>query len=325
MKKLYLVIALTCLLNALTTKAQTYHPIPTDSSVWKVVRCYYFFPDSVHTDFHIRIPGSDTILHGQQYKNLYMDVHAQIYTNFDTSYSYLYGAFREGDKKIYIVNYACGDSAEHLVYDFNNYNVGDTIYTQKDAINCDTMMYPHVLLGIDSVLVAGHYNRRLHVQEPSQVHDEYWTEGVGSNYGLIYATHWETDNSYDLICLNTAHNTEYVNAMPNYTFCMDHPTVYCDSVSPLGVNPPEAKERFSVYPNPVTDEQYLNLRTGQVKTQRMHASIVSTMGATVLSEDISIQGNETHIDIGMLPKGLYVLRLRDQNNAELMRSKFVKL
>src|SRR6185369_12822111 len=81
---------------------------------------------------------------------------------------------------------------------------------------------------------------------------EEWTEGMGSSYGLIYATHWiATDNSYDLICFSENKHNEYLNPNPGFGFCQAPlPPIECDSLA-TGVENIYSSE-VKVFPNPAT-------------------------------------------------------------------------
>ena len=200
--------------------AQAYQPMPDGPARWDVSRCWYFYPAGWYDRFYIEADDTDTLINNRLYHKLYHTTHHAPGTEFDSTYTHFLGGYREADKKIYMISeYLCLDTIERLIYDFNETDIGDTIYTQV-LTNGLTQFFPHILTAIDSIEINGAQHRRLHVQDDSGFFTDTWTEGMGSHMGLVYASYWIlSDNSYDLNCFYTDDELAYHNSFPNYAFC----------------------------------------------------------------------------------------------------------
>ncbi|MDZ4847091.1 MAG: PKD domain-containing protein [Chitinophagales bacterium] len=214
----------------LLVSAQSYKPFPTSDASWKIGRCWYFFPGGWYDELTVNMPGEDTVLNSVTYKKLYI-THRLIHGAIDSGYTRYLGGMRESDREIFVVSEEfCLDTLERMVYDFGEYGVGDTIRTNV-LTNGTLSKVPHVVTAIDSVEVGAGWHRRLHLSDTSGFISEAWIEGVGSNFGLPYATYWTiTDNSYDLVCFNHLGGLKYQNPNPGYGFCSSpYPEIGCDT------------------------------------------------------------------------------------------------
>jgi len=287
--------------------AQNYFPFPQDDATWQVTRCFYFYPPGWYDDHQIHMTGEDTVFNGISYKKLYFTNHHAPGSDFDTIYPIVFlGGLREVNKKIYIVSeYACIDTIARLVYDFNDAEVGDTIYSQLLSPGA-TDFIPHIITAIDSQLIGSEYHRRLQLTDVTHYSYEEWTEGMGSSYGLIYATHWiTTDNSYDLICFSENKQNEYLNINPGFGFCQAPlPPIECDSLA-TGVQLTHAYQ-IHVFPNPVDETLTLNI---PVESSVTHFVLQSIIGSTGKAGSLDGKTNLHLIHIEDLPEGLYQLFL----------------
>jgi len=211
--------------------ARQYHPFPTAQASWKIGRCWYFFPPGWYDQITVTLSGDDTLINFRSYKKLLITYRLIHGGTFDSSYTRILGGMREDDRKIYIVSEEfCLDTLERVIYDFGDYTVGDTIRTDV-LTNAPPSKVPHVVTAIDSVRVGTAWHRRIHLSDTSGFASESWIEGVGSNWGLPYATYWMlTDNSYDLVCFNHLGGLKYQNPSPAYGFCTPPlPEITCDT------------------------------------------------------------------------------------------------
>lgn len=231
---LIITLTATMLLSANVTSSQEYQPFPTKCAKWEVYRCFYFYQPGWHDKYTVTLDGSDTTYAGIVYKKLYITQHHLPGTIYDSLHApVFFGGMREVNKKIYIFQiWASVDTMPQLVYDFTSTNLGDTIYTK--ALAGSMTFYPHKVVGIDSVLVGNKYHKRLDLVDPANsFNQEYWIEGIGSSWGLPWATFWSiTDNSYDLSCYNTLGKVVYENPSPTFGMCAGTlPVITCDSSS----------------------------------------------------------------------------------------------
>jgi len=289
--------------------AQNYFPIPTGNATWQVTRCNYFLPAGWYDDIQVSSSGDDTIINSKTYTKLFLVNHHAPGTDFDTIYPKVYlGGMRELNKKIYLVSeYLCIDTVERCLYDFNHSNIGDTIYTQVASPGLLTFV-PHVIYTIDSVLIGASFHRRLHLADTSFVNFENWIDGVGSEFGLVYASHSVvTDNSYDLICFSENGVNEFLNSSPGFGFCQAPlPPIVCDSLA-TGIFSPEDFGTL-LYPNPAMNEVEVELNHPEnVKGYE----VTDISGRVILNKMLNknFSGSKFTIDISKLPEGIYYLRI----------------
>ena len=236
MKNLLTTLSIILLFATLPNKAfsQKYQPFPTKCATWEVYRCWYFYQPGWHDKYTLTLDGSDTIYNGGVYKKINIIQHHLPGTIYDSLHApVFFGGMRETNKQIYIFQiWASVDTMPQLVYDFRNTNVGDTIYTK--ALAGSKQSYGHIVLSVDSVLVGPNYHKRMYLRDTGSIFNtEYWIEGIGSSWGLPFATFWSiTDNSYDLSCFNTTKKVVYQNPSPTFGMCSGTlPTITCDSNS----------------------------------------------------------------------------------------------
>lgn len=144
-----------------TLNAQVYQPFPTGSTSWKIVRCFYFYPGGVHDEYTLIMDGSDTIHNGLSFKKIEISNHHQPGTVNDTIYpTEFFGGLREFGKQIFMWKiWASPDTTVKLIYDFNNENIGDTIYT--NVLTGNPSLFGHLITAVDSVLVGTQFHKRL--------------------------------------------------------------------------------------------------------------------------------------------------------------------
>lgn len=151
-----------------------------------------------------------------------------------------------------------------------------------------------------------------------------WTEdqmtfSVDGNIHYIYnpevknADTWPFDDPQYLL-LNFAIQPDID---PNFTedsMEIDYVRIYQEA--PLSVDD-EITENISIYPNPATDNLTLKVNTNLMGS---HVSITSILGQKLV--DTIIDHMEFNINISDLSKGIYILRLENENN--LITKKIIK-
>ncbi len=304
--KIYFLIFLLSISGSLL-KAQSYFPFPANDATWQVTRCFYFFPPGWYDDYQIHMTGEDTVINNITYKKLFFTSHHAPGSDFDTIYPTVFlGGLYETDKKVYIVSeYSCLDTNARLVYDFNNENIGDTIYSQLLSPGA-TDFIPHIITSVDSVMIGSEYHRRLQLTDVFHYAFEEWIEGVGSSYGLTYASHFVvTDNSYDLICFSENKQPEYLNPNPGFGYCQSPlPPIECDSLAT--VVPSILQSEIEVFPNPVVET--LNVQLNE-KDGVNRYELQTVMGETRIKKSFKQDVGLLQIDVKNLPSGLYHLFL----------------
>ena len=314
MKRLFNLLSVLLALN-IVANAQNYQPFPTGAAIWEVLRCWYLYQPGWYDKYTFTMDGTDTLYDGQTFKKIWITNHHLPGTIHDTIYpKTFFGGLREADKKIYIYQiWASTDTTVQLVYDFNNTNIGDTIYT--NVLSGNPNLFGHLITAVDSVLVGTNYHKRLHLQDlENSFNTEYWIEGVGSSWGLPFATFWSiTDNSYDLSCFYKNNAFEYKNPSPVFGFCQaPHPEIICDSLSTSVTEQAPGNILFHLYPNPAFD--IINLNINDLQDKSISLNIYNIAGTLVYSA--SIIENQNEIDISNLSNGIYMVILKSKNRIQ---------
>jgi hypothetical protein len=286
------------------TSAQQYVAFPDETASWKVIRCFYFFPEGWY-DVHTFTMSGDTTTNGISYKKIYETVHHLPGTQYDTIYTHYFGALREEGKKIMMISeWATGDSAERILYDFSAQQTGDWIYTNLLTYGEPVTVKSRVG-EIDSIEIGGVFHRRIHIDNAEgNATGESWVEGLGSVFGLIYSGFYlVTDNSYDLRCFSTESVT-FINNDLNLGFCISVPDVNCDFSTPVPGNYPELS--FTVFPNPATGQLILtgNNPAAQIHSLKMYSITGQQVLDLIAADEMTMQ-----IDVSSFPRGMYYLKL----------------
>jgi hypothetical protein len=119
---------------------------------------------------------------------------------------------------------------------------------------------------VDSILIDTTYRRRLNIKYTSSnwpfgsdtVSDStYWIEGIGSTNTICRTSlgcGFELPQFRKLICYKENSILKYSDLLPWYT---------CDSILipqyPIGINEMAADNRINIYPNPVTNELFIQI------------------------------------------------------------------
>lgn len=301
-------------LGTLMLSGQNYHPMPSSGAQWDVTRCWSFYPGGWHDEYSIQQENADTLINGWLYNKLNIVIHHLPGTEHDSVYTHFLGGMREADKQVFFISeYLCLDTIERMLYDFNEVDAGDTIFTQILTHDL-THFIPHIVTAIDSVWVGDDYHRRIQLRDENDFYSENWIEGIGSSWGLIYASYWLlTDNSYDLNCFYDGSQLEYTNPDPTYSFCtFPLPFIECELTTSVPSFDPD--DAFIVFPNPT--ENNLSIESSW---QKGCMQIFNSYGQKVLSGDASGE-----IQTGQLAPGIYFIQLTD---GEVIKGveKFIKI
>lgn len=210
------------------------------------------------------------------------------------------------NKRIYIFqSWGTVDTTAHLMYDFNQNHVGDIIYTSA-LFGPASNMYGHVITSLDSVLVGGIYHKRFHLQNPDNPFEtEQWIEGIGSLWGLPFATVWSiTDNSYDLACFYRNGHLSYLNPSPTFGYCQGPlPDISCDSLlnsTETGI--PQTDMGLAIFPNPASQQV-----TIQAEDAHYPENIqIWTSTGQLVGQQIMVEG-QARIDVADWTPGLYII------------------
>lgn len=236
MNKLILLLAL------LSTQLASSQAFISEEKLWHVMDYSW---DIVKTQL-FKFEG-DTIINSHTYKILWSD--------WDTSISYNHaeGYYREESNVVY----RWDPSGEHTFYNFN-LETGDTATVFSEP--CGEVQV--VVVATDTIDYFG-IPRKRWILEGSA--DEYWIEGIGSNYGLIYTRIYEcTADIYKvLLCFHEDDVLSYI--LDGETECYQ---------TNVGMQDGFEKVDVRVFPNPVKSGQLLVIQfnKGISRVELYHAS-----------------------------------------------------
>lgn len=296
MKKFYFLLF--SILFAFLLKAQSYIPFPTNHSQWNNVSTWYDGGQwGTYTSSNYQyIMDGDTIINNYEYKKMY--------AAYDEEISEYIGALREDtEKNIYFfpgtqgfnyVNFP-SDSAEYLLYSFNNLEVGTVLSINNHNIT---------VAEIDSILLGETYQKRYYLTNTAMF-TEYWIEGIGSDQELFSAYSSEFEWELFTLCFKPdSLNTFYINSPDGQDWCIFN----------VGTNDLNIYD-FNLYPNPSTDIiNIAGLLEGNLKY------LITSVTGRTLQEGIVTKNLQ--ISIANLEPGLYMLNIITDNKTHF--SKFIK-
>lgn len=252
------------------------------SNVGKIVYQYYY--------------QKDTIINGT------------LYSKVTGTSDYL---IRESDGKIYI-SWIGGDylgeeyTKEFLRYDFN-LTLNDTfniVYPGPDYLAGPEKM---VVIDVDSVVLEDSEKRkRITLDMLGTGYDEnmVWIEGIGSNYGFDYNTHFSTSVPLYLSYFANSGMLKYKGPYYNFGGCA------INQITELEKSKEDLIDQVYIYPNPTYS--MLNIRSSNVNV--LTVNIFDQIGSLRYSKS----GNKTNsgfyqIDISDLQSGFYMVELLDKS------------
>jgi hypothetical protein len=134
-----------------------------------------------------------------------------------------------------------------------------------------------------------------------------WATGTDLFIGVKYQTTMDTIYGWVRV------NIPFANNFVKNCYVKDYSTTgFVDAINEINLGPMEV----ALYPNPVNNT--LNVLPSNFKTYNSEIEIVNTLGQTVLKQVYS-----KSIDVSMLSKGLYTLKVISQDK-EIYYSKFIK-
>lgn len=312
-----LLLILTC---SCIVYSQDYIPLIDTNKRWNMTRHLY---NAQTYTFTARIKNIDTLINGNTYQKVVSDT---IYTLTPTQAEGYLGYIREDltTKKVYytildkeVLPFYFEEDEERLLYDFS-LELGDTVEVMG-TIECPASGFPLKTLKvveIDSVeLLDNSKRKRWTLTGLDGGNFVRWIEGIGSEYGLYMpscpytAMHWY---EYSLLCFYQ--DNEHLYQEPNKNTCAIFWTSNTDEVD-------KSKLSVNVYPNPVSDE--INIEFEITCNCKREVIIYNTSGLEVLKETST--SNSLNIKLEMLPKGVYYLNIRDDENHAFAFRKVIKL
>jgi len=292
MKTITLISFLFLLLLFNNSKAQTYHPLPTQNAYWinwggvALLSC----PDCIFIKYMYYTDG-DTLINNTSYVKINKIENPAI--NNISLYPTYTGAIRQDTiaQKVYVV--LSDSAAENILYDFS-LKVGDTVKSILHDLASDCFGFNiETITSIDSIFVNGNYRRRFNIE--GSCGSTSYIEGIGSIYGLLFP-YRKDDKESHLGCLIVHGQTYY----PNNTSA-------CSLIT--SVNYINNEEIINIYLDPVNS--MLNIAFKQVNRKTTLITIYNCLGQEIKKQRINSQ--QAQIDISELPIGIYLVLVITNN------------
>lgn len=286
-----------------TCKSQTYRPFPTDSATWG----FSFISNSIQSVTKEKIKG-DTLIGGKFYKTVHS--HNNI----------LIGFYRENSKKIFAKVIGYPDTSEILIFDFN-LSIGDTFYDKRAAYTSSVnfVTYKFVLNSITTTTLTSdnrkQYNFIYGGQTPATTGSTvanscnfFWIEGIGSRRGVFNnrATSIEGTECNLAALISNASSANLI--------CFEHKTNQLMNQSCLTVDNTENHTEWNkliVFPNPFKDKLTIDFNNSGKLI--VGYQIINELGLVVLNDSRPLNNNRINITSNNLPKGIYLLKLIDED------------
>lgn len=304
-----------CLLYAVCSYAQDYLPLPTADVEWTVLheQISSYEPKFLH-NYHY-VPQGDTLINGKTFAKLYRsDGRA-----FDAEARAYIGAYRNDDNKVL---YVARDSLnEAVLYDFEVQPGWILSMVDRDTT------YFFQLESIDTILWSDNVpRRRYNFHFKSRFDDGYgyhhsWIEGMGSTIGffpdpeIFYMQLLPVDPifSQTLLCFQHQETLLYTDSTFYKGECFREGIVNSAGAHIMA-------QEVKVFPNPSEGIFYINLPE---EAECAQISVLDLRGQVVFTQNCVNNVNRA-LDLSDLPNGLYVLEVKDEQNALRYWQKLLK-
>jgi len=301
MKKVYLFFSLILFCCVQTINAQDYKPFPNANAMWREFFGGFEFNCE---DYQYVITG-DTIINDVTYHKLQKSGVIYAAGGFGgcnwSAYSGINdyaGCFRNDipAEKVYFFD----GETERLLYDFS-LSIGDTIpkFGEYD--------YPTTIISIDSIELGGILHKRFFVNNQCNIHGSYIIEGIGSTYGLFFASRCHFESDSQLLCFSINDETIYPSTGTN-----------CTLVNAIEDHTQD-KATIALYPNPAYSTFQIK---GIDNFENIAVSIYNAYGQRVMQEQKLNKDGLIHIET--LTEGVYFVNISSKDNV-VGKCKLVKI
>jgi len=263
--------------------SQNYFPFPDSNATWCDERYDNGWPNSNYYYFFYKTNGKKTI-------------NDTVYTIISDNYDQIRCYLREENKKVFCK--LTPDDPEFVLYDFD-IDIGDTVILHQ----CSGESYNGYVEGTDSLLIGEQYHKRYFIQCWEWL-SFYFTEGIGSDAGLMYCDLPWVDYYGNLFCFSlndTIYKTDGSGEKGSGD-CWQY----------IGIQETPS-EQIEVYPNPVSYYIYVNY-------DKKCKLVLSDLSGRQARSSFS-----NYINVSDLEQGIYLLRIYSFTGNLLNKYKILKL
>lgn len=282
MKKLLFLVLITTQI----TFAQSYHPFPTSNATWE--EAFIGFIGSELESYNVMC--GDTLLNGIVQSKVYQysaDGNGEIYG------PYYFGSIYEENMKIYVNN------EDYLLYDFT-LEAGDSFQLSSN--------YYMIVESIGFTDINGEARRTIYFEPYEGWHrEEFWIEGIGSNFGLFNRGMFGPDLDPWTKCMKENQVVLYNFDPPvndcDFTFTSEECDVLSGTIS-------VAKNDFStsVFPNPFSKKAIISFGKKFIQTGTL--TIFNLNGQRLQQQQFS--GNQVELNREHLPAGMFIYKIQNE-------------
>lgn len=218
------------------------------------------------------------------------------------------------EQKVYFRSITAASPAnqDQLLYDFS-IEQGD-IVTVYGYLSCNWQGFtsPYIVTAIgDTTLTNGEVKKTWYLQsvENSNAENDIWVEDIGSLNGLLFPCCYmfaTTSFKNELLCYGISQQELYISELD---------TCYVDWTT--GINT-ELLGLLNIFPNPVTGD-IIQIEKPEGFDEIKRIEVIDVFGKPIITSG----GKEKVLDVQMLSKGLYFIRIH--TNVRLINLKFLKL
>ncbi len=217
----------------------------------------------------------------------------KIWVSYDSTNSWVYqGLLREESNIVYFVppNYD-----EGVLYDFN-LEIGDTTYVKN--IFCVDTEVEVIVYDIDTVTYLGMPRKRWLINEMMQ---EYWIEGIGSQYGPLYSIYYMciACPQWDLLCYFRNEQLFYI--MPGQTKCFQ---------TAVGVEEANSDDDIIITPNPVLKGEKIEIKS----LENIKGILIYNSSGVLIKSIVDNFNKRILLETGRFQRGIYLIRIEAINN-----------
>ena len=300
-----------------TLYSQEYMAFPTDSARWRIYDWAYGGNVASSWRYIDYILAGDTLIQDTSYKKLSAytvkgeEYNGNSYVLYKTAS--VKGFLRERDKRIYFKDFVTGIT--ELLYDFNTWNIGDTLHIGKFNINGKVYF---IIDEVDSILIGSTYRKRYGYKGvrsdngiPFRDKGYKLIEGIGALTGLFDAYRLEGETIFELLCFVHKGNVLYNRLQGSSKYPCD----YTLEQLRIGVERAENKARIlSVYPNPASSNVHILVNAVNTNAD-FTIDIIGKEGSVLTSTSVLANNytNDIPIDISHLRNGYYTLKIQSEN------------
>lgn len=306
MKKLFLFIS--ALFLSLSSFAQQYVPMPTDSAWWYGSNSdgepgYQNYFNTI-----IYMNGEDTVLSGITYKKLILRARNLTIWSGEPEPSFTniianepdvcIGGMREDNKVVYIRR--VNQVAEQLHFDFNA-QLGDTVFHNSPYTSTVTAIVP--------ILIANNYRNKYTLTHIQYNSGRSYIEGIGELGRAV-----GQDVAWSFHCFHSDQSSTIGEYSTNNT--MDT-CVYVYQLEPTNANSSKKENQLNVYPNPFTDRISIDI------TIPATIGLYNSLGQCIRHTEITT-GKQVLEGLTDVPSGFYFINISDENGAVIKTQKLHK-